>query len=149
MKNCENPILCKKKHERWKKNQSRFIPIGEIEHQNFIQHLTEGKARYVMKKHSDEERPHADIRQVQRMISIYDLKDIITHGWVIERNYFPYEQAVRLVILGYTRNYRPLHVVCEVVNDYFWLVCTVYDPQSKPYKWSNNFQERVCFCKED
>lgn len=146
---CKNPQLCAKKHEKWKKYQNKFIPIGDNEHNTFLKHYESGTANLGFKTYPDQERPHADLRQFQRAISFQDIQDVVQNGWVIERNYYPDEQVVRLVILGYTKNYRPLHVVCEIVNENDWEIVTVYSPVSKKYKWSNDFQERVCFCKDD
>jgi hypothetical protein len=145
---CRNPELCAKKHKRWKKYQSIFIPIGEEEHNIFIQNFEKGNAQLSLKSYLDQDRPHADLRTFQRAISKRDLIDVVLNGWVIERNYFPDEQVIRLVILGYTRRYRPLHVVCEIVNELDWEIVTVYSPLSKKHKWGNEYQERVCFCKD-
>lgn len=144
---CLNKKICAEKHKKWKRNQNKFIPIGEEEHNIFIEHYKNGNAILGLKKYPDQERPHADLRFFQRSVSAKDITDIILHGWVIERNYFSYEQAVRLVILGYTRTYRPLHIVCEIINEREWEIVTVYNPETKKYKWGNNYQERVCFCK--
>lgn len=138
---CKNPKLCSKKHEKWKKNQRQFIPIGEREHELFLKYLEKKTAKLTLGKHSDK-------RQYQRPISTNDVNDIIKNGWVIERNFFPNDQSVSLVILGYTRTYRPIHVVCIVLNDDHWFVKTVYSPVSKEYKWANGYQDRICFCKD-
>ncbi|MEG6533747.1 MULTISPECIES: DUF4258 domain-containing protein [Bacillati] len=139
---CQNPKLCAKKHERWKRNQEQFISLGEKEHELFLEYLEKEEATLSLGY-------HADRRQFERVVSTHDVNDIISHGWVIERNFFPHEQAISLVILGYTRTYRPIHVVCLVLADNHWEVKTVYSPTSKRHKWSTNFQERVCFCKSE
>lgn len=139
---CKNPELCKKKYNRWKQNQSYMVPIGEKEHEKFLSFIEDGNAELEIST-------HADRRQFLRSISLKDIKDVVLNGWVIERNFFPDVQAVRLVILGYTRNYRPLHVVCEIINETHWEIVTTYSPESQAYKWSKDYQERICFCKHD
>lgn len=140
--NCKNPKMCNKKHERWKKQQGYFVPIGEGEHEVFL--------NYVEQKNYDITiRSHADKRQWERIVSLQDIKDIILNGWVVERNYYSDDQAVRIMLHGYTRKYRPIHVVVEIINENTWEIVTVYDPRSKKYKWTNEYQERICFCRSD
>lgn len=137
---CRNPDFCKKKNERWIKNQKKYLKEGQEEHEKFLSYVNEGTADIAI-------RSHADKRTFERVVSNADMTDVILNGWVIERNINYDSQAVRLVILGYTRKYRPIHVVCEIINEKEWEVVTVYNPESQAYKWTNNFQERICFCK--
>lgn len=137
---CKNPTLCEKKYKRWKNNQMVFVPIGEQEHELFLKYVKQGSADIGI-------HPHADKRQFERTVSNSDMKDVILHGWVMERNIDFESQAVRLVILGYSKTYRPIHVVTEILNEREWEIITVYSPESKGYKWSKDFDERICFCK--
>lgn len=143
---CNNPELCKKRHDRWKNNQAKFVPIGAQEHELFLEYTKRGEADLGIKIYPDQERSHAEKRQIERAISLNDIRDVLKHGWVIERNINFITQAVRLVILGYTKRYRPIHVVVEILTDKEWEVVTVYSPESKAYKWNESYEEKICFC---
>lgn len=137
---CKNLEICKKKYEKWRKNQERFIPLGTKEHELFLKYFEKDEATLILSRHTDK-------RQFERVVSTHDINDIIKHGWVIERNLN--NKTVTLIILGYTRTYRPIHLVCKILDDKTWKVKTVYSPISKKYKWSKDFQKRICFCKEN
>lgn len=136
---CRNKEVCKKKHERWKEQQQIHIPKGEKEHEEFLNYVQ--KVNYFL-----EIGDHSSKRQFERSISSRDITDIILNGWVIERSFYKSVQAVRLTILGYTRTYRPIHVIVQIKSPNEWSVVTVYNPESKAYKWDKSFQERICFC---
>jgi hypothetical protein len=73
-----------------------------------------------------------------------NVSEAIRNGWVIEHD----TARKTLLILYYlklsARLYRPVHVVLAYKPK--WKVVTVYDPRTKPWKWSRHFDERVCFC---
>lgn len=145
---CQNPKVCLKTHERWKTNQEKYLPIGDEEHEVFKKFVDKDDYQLKMKFHPDgEEIPHANRRMVERAFNQSDINIAVQFGWVIERNFSKDSQKHRLVILVYNQNKRPLHVIFEIVKENFWEIVTLYNPESKPYKWSEDFQERVCFCK--
>ncbi|MEN1970098.1 DUF4258 domain-containing protein [Lentibacillus sp. N15] len=136
---CHNPKLCQEKHKRWKRNQQKFIPIGESEHELYRKHI---KANTYKARASH----HSKIRDFQRAVTEKDIADVTFWGWVIERNISADTQMPILVIMGYTEKQRPLHLVYEVVKEYEWTLITVYTPLAKLHKWNNDFTERMCFC---
>lgn len=139
---CKNNKSCKAKYERWKKFQEKSIPIGEDELEVFRGYLENGEA---VIRYGD----HYNVRSFERAVSRKSIREILLYGWVIERNHSYYTQTTRLVLLGYTSEKRSLHVVCELYSEDKWEVITTYSPVSQPHKWGNNYQERICFCKED
>lgn len=139
---CKDPKLCKIKHNRWKRNQNKFIPVGEKEHERYLQNYSKNKAETIFST-------HYKIRSYQRSINSADLTDILKYGWVIERTRMGYLQEVYLTVLGYTKRKRPFHVVFGVNSDHIWTVITAYTPRNDVSKWSEDYQERVCFCNKD
>lgn len=139
---CQNPEICSAKHKRWKRNQKKFIPIGEKEHEMFIKNFKKGEGELI---YSD----HCLKRCYERAISRSDIDDVLEYGWVIERTQIGYMQDVYLTILGYTMRKRPLHVVVFVDTSEEWTVVTTYTPRNDLAKWSNDYQERICFCNKD
>jgi|SRR5690606_10782090 len=135
---CENPKECKRKREKWEECQEKFLPIGQQELEVFVEKLQKGEAyvRY------DE---HFVKRSRERCFSDSDVSEVLSYGWAIERN--KNIKGISLVVLGYIgKNYRPVHVVFDVLDENMWVAVTAYDPRTHSWKWNDNFDGRVCFC---
>lgn len=128
---------CKRKFQAWKDVQKKYVPIGDAEHERFIKKFLKGEAKVIFDRHLSEK------RQNERCISEMDIRDILLNGWVIERNFNNGKNSI--VVLGYTSNYRPLHVVFIYLNTKTWLAITAYDPRTHMWKWNSSFDERICF----
>lgn len=139
-KHCKNPEVCNEKHDRWKVNQSKFVPIGEREHETYLKHVEKGD-------YSATKSFHAKQREFFRLIDEQDIADVTNYGWVIERSYDRHLDVARLVIMGYTARRKPVHLVYEIEDENSWKLITVYTPLSDQHKWNNSFTERTCFCK--
>lgn len=141
MCDCKNPQECKRKAEKWKANQSKFLPTGEQEHENFLKKLKGNTATI-------ETDAHFTKRSQERAVSTSEVLSVIENGWAVERNQSVGKASI--VLLGYVgKNYRPLHVVVNQLSDSKWLVLTCYDPRSHAWKWTETFDERKCFCNDD
>jgi len=83
-------------------------------------------------------RGHASKRILERNITREDTIESILHGEIIEEypDDFPFPSCL---VLGYTEDGMPLHIVCSIGQDNLWIV-TVYRPD--PNKWGNNFNMR-------
>ena len=140
--NCKDKEGCRKKHLQWLKNQKKYIPIGQKELDNFLSHLETNPECLVYDRHFEKN------RSFKRSITRKDVTEILKNGWVIERKIK--HGMVSLLIMGYTKNgknYRPIHVVFDVVKKDLWVVTTTYDSRSMWWKWDDTFQQRICFCK--
>lgn len=147
---------CLTKHQKWLEKQSKYAQIGQEELERFRVLLKEGKASLVYHKHELK-------REYFRAISEQDTREVLENGWVIERNIYNKEisteqgikkiTVVNLVILYYIKlgqgRYRPIHLVINFKPKQpdKWMAITIYDPRSMSWKWSDDFTERVCFCK--
>ena len=84
--------------------------------------------------------PHAlnQMNSPARMISVAEVKEVITTGEVIE----DYPEDVRgysCLVLGNGTNQRPIHVVCAPKTDYLAII-TAYLPDSE--KWKADWRTR-------
>lgn len=132
--------VCMVKREKWNECQRIYIPRGEKEHEAFIKKFMQREAKVTIERHLSHK------RQNERGISDSDIFDILINGWVIERNTDSGKKA--LVILGYTKNYRPLHLVINMVKKNEWVAVTAYDPRTHSWKWNDSYDERICFCEK-
>lgn len=118
---------------------------------------------------------HATLRMQQREIAFADVVTVIECGYPIDATdrypqqrhkpftAFPIHaiQMMRircgdaryvLVLLGEAEDGRPLHVVCalgdapDADHAFPLTVQTVYDPSTEPWRWSDDYRERRCFC---
>lgn len=138
---CETPKECKEKHEKWIEKADKYVPIGEKEHNQFLTLLGNGNATILLDRHFKK-------RGLERSVSNKDVMEVINYGWCIERN--KTMGSIALVLLGYVGvNKRPLHVVINMIAKDKWLVITAYNPQSHAWKWSEFYNERVCFCNHE
>ncbi len=78
-----------------------------------------------------------------RKISTDELEAAISTGIIIER----YEDDPRgesCLILGYSKGYRPLHIVCGELEEDELLIITAYEPDTT--EWSVDFKTRKGGC---
>lgn len=136
---CKHLKDCKRKSERWRENQETYASKGQNELDDFLELYAEKKAAVFLDKHFEK-------RCVERAISIHEVSSILEFGWVIERNETCGNPTV--VVLGFTgKPYKPLHVVYCLVSQTKWVAVTAYRPNSQPWKWSGNYDKRICFCR--
>lgn len=85
-------------------------------------------------------RLHASKRMFEREISDDDVGYMLKNGEVIERYDDDYPLP-SLLLNGFTKNKRPLHLVVALNRDEKRLIIvTVYEPN--PLKWLDNFSRR-------
>ncbi|WP_193063954.1 DUF4258 domain-containing protein [Oceanobacillus oncorhynchi] len=138
---CKHVKECKRKAEIWQENQEKYSAIGQHELDDFLELYDDKKAAIKMDQHFEK-------RCVERAISTSDVTSILEFGWVIERN--ETLGNVSVVLLGFTgKPYKPLHVVYHIVSERKWVAVTAYRPISQPWKWSKNYDKRICFCVKD
>lgn len=82
---------------------------------------------------------HALTRSIQRHILVDEIIEAILNGEVIE-DYFNDRYGPSCLILGYTKNGRPLHIQCSYPLRLILKIITVYEPTSD--KWETNFKIR-------
>lgn len=87
---------------------------------------------------------HFTQRLLQRRITIDEVETAIANGNIIEDypDDYPYPSCL---LLGYTINKQPLHVVCAITIDELFLI-TAYRPN--PAMWSADFTTRTTQRKE-
>ena len=71
---------------------------------------------------------HAQQRLIQRNILRSEVKDCILSGEIIEI-YEKDKPFPSCLILGYTHNKRPLHIVCSTDGNYIYII-TAYEPNN-------------------
>lgn len=143
MEGCLDKETCRRKHERWCELQKKFVPVGEEELEHFRELLFQENTGTLLFDRAHFSRK----RSIERVITEKDVYAILENGWIIERSKM---RGVTLLILSYLKSgqhYRPIHVVCDVIQEDRWVVVTAYNPLSKPWKWNESFEERICFCK--
>lgn len=88
--------------------------------------------------HQVQWRGHASQRMIERDIKRQNVMEAILDGEIIEDypDDFPFPSCL---ILGYSTNGMPLHVVCSIGQDYLWII-TVYYPDSN--KWEQDLKTR-------
>ncbi|WP_041096237.1 DUF4258 domain-containing protein [Bacillus badius] len=138
---CCNEQECQRKREKWFHLQSQFSPKGQKELEDFRLNMANGTHKILFDKHFYK-------RSLERSISEAAFKEVFDCGWVIERN--KNSKGISLVLLGYVgKQYRPLHIVMDRINENVWVAVTAYDPQTHVWKWNDRFDERVCFCNPE
>lgn len=141
---CKEPVLCAEKLRRLEPTMLRYQIIAQGELEDFQEALEEGEAVLTISSHALE-------RQVDRSIAGPQIVEAIKNGWAIERRQQGDEVTVTLLyhLRVSPRVYRPLHVIAvfHTLSSFKWTVKTVYDPRSEAWKWSEDFQGRVCFCQ--
>jgi hypothetical protein len=85
-------------------------------------------------------RLHASKRMFEREINDDDVEFLLKNGEIIERYDDDYPLP-SLLLNGFSKNKRPLHLVVAVNRDEKRLIIvTVYEPD--PLKWLDNFSRR-------
>lgn len=85
-------------------------------------------------------RLHASKRMFEREISDEDVEYLLKNSEIIERYDEDYPLP-SLLLNGFSKNKRPLHLVVAINRDEKRLIIvTVYEP--KPLKWLDNFSRR-------
>ena len=74
----------------------------------------------------------------ERLIKHADIKSAVMNGEIIEQNLNDLQNP-SILILGYTRNNKPLHIAVGVDDDKIWLI-TVYYPA--PGIWEEDYKRR-------
>lgn len=84
--------------------------------------------------------PHAarQMSRPERMIAASDVRNVVTHGEVIE-NYPEDQRGHSCLMLGFGKDGRPIHVVCSPRSDYLAII-TAYLPNKD--EWSNDYKSR-------
>lgn len=82
---------------------------------------------------------HALTRSSQRHIMLDDITETIYSGKIIE-DYSTDRFGPSCLILGYTKNKRPLHIHCSYPTRPILKIITVYEPTFD--KWETNLQIR-------
>jgi len=83
---------------------------------------------------------HAFTRMVERKIKVSEVEEALQHSEIIK--HYPDDKPLdSLLLLGYTSNKRPLHIVAapDERSNYIWVI-TVYEPDDD--KWDNKFTKR-------
>jgi len=83
---------------------------------------------------------HAFIRSVERRIKINEIEEALINSKIIAS--YPDDTPLKsYLLLGYTLNERPLHIVTAIDNTehYIWII-TVYEPDRN--KWNRSLTKR-------
>lgn len=92
---------------------------------------------------------HAERRCVWRCISGQKLVALVAQGEVIYRACGQSDgEAGRLLVLCWEGD-RPLHVVICITMTGPWVIKTVYEPATRPWKWSRDLRKKLCWCGDD
>lgn len=85
--------------------------------------------------------PHSveQMNKPDRMITLREVKEALSSGKVIE-DYPEDKRGHSCLVMGYTSDRRPLHIVCSPKEDYLAIV-TVYAPAVK--MWDVTFTKRA------
>jgi hypothetical protein len=81
---------------------------------------------------------HAQQEMVEENVTLNDVLETITTGQILE-NYPEHRRGSCCLINGFTKNGRPLHVVCTTMQPVL-IIITVYEP--KPPQWITPIQRR-------
>ena len=89
--------------------------------------------------HSFEFSQHAVDQTILRRISVREIREVIAGGKVIE-NYPDDKYGPGCLILGFTRERRPIHIQCSYPSRPLVKIITVYQPD--PNEWVGYEQRR-------
>lgn len=137
---CKNPERCKKMVEKWEARKKLNLDTGEAILENMRTRLEKNEKVVNLTEHINQ---RGTFRAFSETI---DVNIVFKYGWVIE--YYTTSSAEYMTILGYARGYRPLHLVLALnKNETRWKAITAYDPRTEEFRWTNDYQTKVCFCK--
>lgn len=100
-------------------------------HEKIKQWSSEGNIRY---------KKHAFIRIVERKIKVAEVEEALQHAEIIKR--YPEDSPLgSMLLLGYTNEDRPLHIVAAPDQNLscIWII-TVYEPDAE--KWDQSLTKR-------
>ena len=83
---------------------------------------------------------HTFVRMLQRNIRSDEIQQALNQGIIVEE--YPKDKPLpSCLILGYTQNKRPLHMVAALdeVKKFLWVI-TVYEPSLE--EWEEGFEKR-------
>lgn len=92
---------------------------------------SEGNIRY---------KKHAFIRIVERKIKVAEVEEALQHAEIVKR-YTEDTPLDSMLLLGYTNEKRPLHIVAALDENHslIWII-TVYEPDAE--KWDQSLTKR-------
>lgn len=142
---CEDPQGC----AQWAAERAAVmalrLPRAAQLHEAFLRRLNEHppSSNWLLWEHAAE-------RQLFRATSLAEIEDVLLCGHPIEASFFG-AQGGRMVLRGDTGKGRPLLVVCQFPPPrgqtlWTWSIVTAYDPRSEPWRWSPDFERRICRC---
>ncbi|MCD6118179.1 DUF4258 domain-containing protein [bacterium] len=83
---------------------------------------------------------HAVIRMHQRNIKVDELEHVLLNAEIVEE-YLSDKPLPSRLILGYTKNNRPLHILYAVDETEKWMwIITVYEPNRN--EWKDGYKKR-------
>lgn len=92
---------------------------------------------------------HAKQRSFERLISEDEVESVIMNGWSIDSQKDSlYTTITVLSHVKRKKNYIPVHVVIAIDKTKSHAkVITAYYPKSQPWKWNEDYDQRICYCK--
>lgn len=142
---CSNPDVCSVKSDAHQERQEKFLSKAQILLEEFQEDLMRGVSEYELMN-------HALHRERERCFSTRDVNEAMRYGWVIEVKNLKQTREWHLLIIHHLKlgpkMYRPVHIACyfnEKARNQ-WRVKTVYDPRTMSWKWSEDYEKRICFC---
>ncbi len=116
-----------------------------INHHKGLKELAELMKKRVYFRLTD----HAAERLIQRQLNVFDIKKAFKKQvWLVERQ-DSHGKTVLVLLLHI--NKEPVHIVviCYTNKPDAVLVLTVYDPRLKPWMWTSDYKQRVCWCNKN
>lgn len=140
---CSDPVSCACKAESWARYQEANLFKAEalLEELREMRSKGEGWIRNTI---------HEERRKTDRCVSETEIRMLIDReAWPFEYYQDGYEE--KLGLMGYVKfggkSYRPIHIILRRNLGERLNIATVYDPRTKEFKWAENYQKRVCFCR--
>ncbi|MDP5276174.1 DUF4258 domain-containing protein [Chengkuizengella axinellae] len=94
---------------------------------------------------------HAAVRGLERSFNNKHILEALLNGFVMEYYYEAKSKQYQCLICYFLKLspgvYRPVHIAVQMQSNDHLFVKTVYDPRSNPWKWNENFTNRICVCK--
>lgn len=83
---------------------------------------------------------HALIRIIERNIKIYEVEEALSNHKIITE--YPEDRPLKsYLLLGFTKNERPIHIVIAIEKDDIIWIITVYEPDKD--KWNKSFTKKI------
>lgn len=141
-KACSDPVGCAQRAESWAHYQQENLSRGEelLEELREMRSSQKGWIRNTI---------HEEKRKTDRCISETEIRHLIDRdAWPFE--YYNGHGVEKLGLIGFLKfgkSYRPIHIILKRNVGERWYIVTVYDPRSENFRWADNYQLRVCFCR--